>query len=134
MPPRPPSDSAWPVVARDLSALPGPDCLGVHPVGSTAVPGLPAKPLIDLQPVVSMLDGLDAARPALGAAGDKWMGTFGLPNRRHLRRDARSRTACAAAKARCLAACPDDHAAHGDCKSVPIDARETRAPRESPAL
>ncbi|WP_299150101.1 GrpB family protein [uncultured Tateyamaria sp.] len=59
--------------------------VAVHHIGSTAVPGLPAKPIIDLLPVFADADAADAARPALEALGYEWMGTYGLPGRRYVR-------------------------------------------------
>ncbi|WP_293576740.1 GrpB family protein [Phaeobacter sp.] len=59
----------------------------VHHIGSTAVPGLPAKPIIDMLPVFADMDALDAARPQIEALGYEWMGEFGLPGRRYCRRD-----------------------------------------------
>jgi GrpB-like predicted nucleotidyltransferase (UPF0157 family) len=41
----------------------------VHHIGSTAVPGLPAKPILDMIAGVGRLDDADAAAPALTALG-----------------------------------------------------------------
>ena len=85
-----PPDPDWPrraeALAAELSALIGPPLLACHHIGATAVPGLPAKPVIDLLPEVTDLDALEAARPALAAAGFEWLGENGLPRRRYLRR------------------------------------------------
>lgn len=81
----------WPQKAAgfiaELHALIGPACVAVHHVGSTSVPGLPARPVIDLIPEVASHAHLGDARPALENAGFEWMGAFGLPGRRYLRRD-----------------------------------------------
>jgi dephospho-CoA kinase len=64
-------DPTWPaqaarVIARIRHAV-GP--LDVTHIGSTAVPGLPAKDLIDLMLAVRTLDDADALAAALGRAG-----------------------------------------------------------------
>ena len=85
-----PPDPDWPhraeVLSEELESLVGPALLTCHHIGSTAVLGLPAKPIIDLIPEVTDLKALDPVRPALEAAGYEWMGEHGLPGRRYLRR------------------------------------------------
>ncbi|MGT2424872.1 GrpB family protein [Amnibacterium kyonggiense] len=66
-------DPTWPeqaaaVVALVRAAL-GPVVVGVEHVGSTAVPGLPAKPVLDLDLRVQDPDDEDAYVSALEAAG-----------------------------------------------------------------
>lgn len=66
-------DPAWPERFAELkaelqSALPGPDWVVEH-VGSTSVPGLVAKPVIDLALRLPSGISLDAAGDALVAAG-----------------------------------------------------------------
>jgi dephospho-CoA kinase len=56
------------ISARLMAAAPG-LLLAVDHVGSTSVPGLPAKDVIDLQVAVSSLDDADSAAPLLAAAG-----------------------------------------------------------------
>jgi len=59
----------------------------VHHIGSTSIPGIMAKPIIDLIPVATGLDELDAAMPRLDALGYECLGEFGLPGRRYCRRN-----------------------------------------------
>ncbi|GLS16999.1 hypothetical protein GCM10007874_00140 [Labrys miyagiensis] len=61
----------------------GPTLLTVHHVGSTAVPGIRAKPILDLIPVVKCLPELERRRADLEALGYEWWGEFGLPGRRY---------------------------------------------------
>ncbi|QUJ77545.1 GrpB family protein [Sulfitobacter albidus] len=81
-------DPAWPVqaeteAARWRAAVPG--LVTVHHIGSTSVPGLPAKPILDLIPVFADDAAADAAQGAVEAMGYEWMGAFGLPGRRYAR-------------------------------------------------
>lgn len=75
----------WPRMAashsEQLRAL-GPNILIVHHIGSTAVPGLAAKPIIDLMPLVADLAELDRGRGRIEGLGYNWRGEFGIPGRR----------------------------------------------------
>lgn len=86
-----PADPTWPEQARmeirrwrdaELAGL-----LEIHHIGSTSVPDLLAKPVIDLLPVFSDFANLDAAQSAVEALGYEWLGEFGLPGRRYVRMD-----------------------------------------------
>jgi GrpB-like predicted nucleotidyltransferase (UPF0157 family) len=86
-----PYDPAWPGVAaaeaaRLAEAL-GATAVVIHHIGSTSVPGLSAKPTIDLMPLVTDLDAVDAARPRVEALGYQWRGEFFLPGRRYCPKD-----------------------------------------------
>lgn len=61
--------------------------VALHHVGSTAVPGLPAKPIVDILAVVSDVHALDAQTGRFEELGYEAMGEFGLPGRRYFRRD-----------------------------------------------
>jgi len=55
----------------------------VHHMGSTAIPGMIAKPTIDILLVVKSHDVLDANQQALGALGYLPKGENGIPGRRY---------------------------------------------------
>jgi GrpB-like predicted nucleotidyltransferase (UPF0157 family) len=55
----------------------------VHHIGSTAISGIVAKPIIDLLPVVQNLKDLDAKADAVRGLGYDWRGEFGIPGRRY---------------------------------------------------
>jgi len=59
----------------------------VHHVGSTSIPGIMAKPIIDLLPVVSDLGHLDLNMARVKSLGYECLGEFGLPGRRYCRRN-----------------------------------------------
>src|SRR5580658_3850089 len=79
-------DPEWPRLAaghsRRLQAL-GSALVIVHHIGSTSVPGLAAKPIIDLMPLVSDLAELDRLRGRVEALGYGWHGELGISGRRY---------------------------------------------------
>jgi GrpB-like predicted nucleotidyltransferase (UPF0157 family) len=58
--------------------------IGLHHIGSTAIPNILAKPTVDLMAVVTRHDALEARRARLEAIGYQWHGEFGLAGRRFL--------------------------------------------------
>ncbi|MBS1601442.1 MAG: GrpB family protein, partial [Bacteroidetes bacterium] len=52
-------------------------------IGSTSVPGLGAKPVIDLLPIVRSLEQLDDQQQLIKALGYEWRGAFGISGRRY---------------------------------------------------
>jgi GrpB-like predicted nucleotidyltransferase (UPF0157 family) len=84
-------DPRWPGEfersASEIVAALGPNLLSVHHIGSTAVPGLDAKPVIDLLAVVAELAALDEQRATMEQLGYEVLGEFGIAGRRYFRRD-----------------------------------------------
>jgi len=89
-------DDGWPAAfasARDelLAAL-GPDAfIAIEHIGSTSVPGLAAKPLIDMMAAVTHLDEVDPMIAAIEALGYEYLEALSraIPGRRLFeRRDA----------------------------------------------
>jgi GrpB-like predicted nucleotidyltransferase (UPF0157 family) len=59
----------------------------IHHIGSTAIPGMPAKPIIDMLAVVADLTALDQNAAEMQSLGYEVMGEFGIAGRRYFRRD-----------------------------------------------
>lgn len=78
-------DPAWPVLFAALrdraTAALGALAVAVEHVGSTAVPGLAAKPIIDLDVVIPAAADLPAAVARLAAIGYRHQGDLGVPGR-----------------------------------------------------
>lgn len=80
------ADRAQALIADLGAAAPG-AFVALHHIGSTAVPGLMAKPVIDLLAEVETLSAIEAARPSLEALGWRWRGENGVAGRGYLTRD-----------------------------------------------
>ncbi len=59
----------------------------LHHIGSTSVPGLVAKPIIDVLAEVSSHAALDARAAQMAGIGYEVMGAFGIEGRRYFRKD-----------------------------------------------
>jgi len=80
-------DPRWAVDAKAeaklLAGILGRCLVTVHHVGSTAIPGIRAKPILDLIPVAISLTNLDTRRSDIESLGYEWWGEYGLPGRRY---------------------------------------------------
>ena len=75
-----------------LKKLLGDTLIRVFHIGSTSVPGIHAKPVIDLLPVVTDIASLDACREGFEALGYEAMGEYGIPGRRFYKKGGERRT------------------------------------------
>ncbi|MFC4076229.1 GrpB family protein [Salinithrix halophila] len=78
--------------AQKLREVFGEELIRVYHIGSTSVPGLEAKPVIDLLPVVKEISRVDRFRPPMEALGYEAMGEYGIPGRRFFRKGGENRT------------------------------------------
>src|SRR5262245_20316972 len=90
-----PHDPTWAAQAaaesERLSEAIGDTLIRIEHVGSTSIPGIVAKPTIDLMPIVRNLADLDACQPHVEALGYVWRGDFGIPGRRYCIREQQGR-------------------------------------------
>lgn len=86
-----PHDPAWAsafVEARGtVSDILGEDAIGIHHVGSTAIRGILAKPVIDILIEATSLEALDRKDAAFGQAGFIGKGEKGIAGRRYFMKD-----------------------------------------------
>lgn len=86
-----PYDSAWPQLfaaeAAHLRQVFGEELLALHHIGSTAVPGLVAKPIVDMLPEVRDIAAVDALDDAMVSLGYIPKGENGIPGRRFFTKD-----------------------------------------------
>jgi GrpB-like predicted nucleotidyltransferase (UPF0157 family) len=87
-----PHDPSWADAARvegaAIAQALGDDLVVVvHHIGSTSIPGIHAKPILDLMPLVRSLETVDARNTAMEALGYEVMGEFGIAGRRFFRKD-----------------------------------------------
>jgi GrpB-like predicted nucleotidyltransferase (UPF0157 family) len=87
----PPNHTAWRAeferTALQLGQVLGNNMAIIHHIGSTAIPGIYAKPIIDLMPTVYDISLVEACVPAMEALGFEYLGEFGLPGRRYFRKN-----------------------------------------------
>jgi GrpB-like predicted nucleotidyltransferase (UPF0157 family) len=78
-------DPAWPevfdVLRRRIEAALGPVARAVEHIGSTAVPGLAAKPIVDIDVVIANDSALPAAIAGLASIGYAHQGEKGISGR-----------------------------------------------------
>lgn len=86
----------WPLLFRKeadaISRILGDNLVLIHHIGSTSVPFLAAKPIIDIMPVVKDLSGVDAVSGEFVKLGYEYLGEFGIKGRRYLRKGGQERT------------------------------------------
>lgn len=89
-------DPSWPKCFTEESNLLrktlGEIAVAVHHIGSTAVPGVAAKPIIDILVEVTDLAALDARNRDMELIGYEPKGEFGIPGRRYFQKGGDNRT------------------------------------------
>lgn len=78
--------------AARIEAILADEMKTVHHIGSTSVPGLRAKPIIDMLVVVKEISKVDLFNESFRKIGYEAMGEYGIPGRRYFRKGAEVRT------------------------------------------
>ena len=89
---RPEWDTMFKVESKKIKKILGKNCVGVYHIGSTSVKDLPAKPIIDIMPVVKDISLVDAHNGEFEALGYECRGEFGIPGRRFFAKGGDNRT------------------------------------------
>lgn len=81
-----PYDAGWPQRFQDeaakIVAIFGQEPISIHHIGSTSVPGISAKPIIDIMPIIHNIEKVEMLYLDLGQLGYEPMGEKGIPGRR----------------------------------------------------
>jgi GrpB-like predicted nucleotidyltransferase (UPF0157 family) len=76
----------WPQMydeeSHKISSLLSSEIVSIHHIGSTAIPGIFAKPVIDILVVVEDIDKIDNYNPQMASTGYIPRGEYGIPGRR----------------------------------------------------
>lgn len=78
--------------AEQIADVLGDNLIQIFHYGSTSVPGLKAKPIIDIMPVVRDLELVNTCREAFGNIGYKMFGDSGVPGRIYMEKGGENRT------------------------------------------
>ncbi len=86
----------WPQKFREeaekLHLIFGNEVVDIHHIGSTSVPGLKAKPIIDIMPVVKDINNVDNYTKAMQEIGYAPKGENGIPGRRYFQKGGDNRS------------------------------------------
>ena len=89
-------DPAWPERFREeaarIASVFGGELLSIHHIGSTSMPGMRAKPIIDIMPVVRDISKVETFNEGMIAHGYTPMGEYGIAGRRYFIKEPDVRT------------------------------------------
>ncbi len=78
--------------AEKLKSIFGDQIVNIHHIGSTSVPGLKAKPIIDIMPVVKDIGLVDKYNQKMEDLGYDSKGENGIPERRYFQKGGDNRS------------------------------------------
>lgn len=91
-----PYDSTWPqryeAEAARIGRIFGSEILAIDHIGSTSVPGLAAKPVVDILVSVRSIERIDLYNASMEAIGYEARGENGIPGRRYFQKGGHLRT------------------------------------------
>lgn len=86
----------WPELfeteAKRIKEALGNNCIEIHHIGSTSIPRLSAKPVIDILPVVRDIREVDKTNKAMESLGYEAKGENGMAFRRYFQKGKNNRT------------------------------------------
>jgi GrpB-like predicted nucleotidyltransferase (UPF0157 family) len=89
-------DLAWAEQFREAASRIAPvfgnELLSIHHIGSTSIPGMSAKPIIDIMPVVRDISKVETFNEGMIELGYTPMGEYGIAGRRYFVKGADVRT------------------------------------------
>jgi GrpB-like predicted nucleotidyltransferase (UPF0157 family) len=80
---------AFEAEAKHVAAALGENVVAIHHIGSTAIPNIYAKPIVDLLVEVGDIAEVDGRSSAMESLGYEVMGEYGIHGRRYFRKDNR---------------------------------------------
>ena len=84
--------SKFSVEAQNIQTVLGDELVAIQHFGSTSVPGMQAKPIIDMMPLVKEIEKVDLFNDQMVALGYEPLGEFGIKKRRYFRKGGDNRT------------------------------------------
>ncbi len=72
--------------AKLIKKILGKNCVTVNHIGSTAIKGMCAKPIIDIMPIVKDINAVDALNSEFEKLGYECLGEYGIAGRRFYRK------------------------------------------------
>lgn len=91
-PPHPGWSQSFADEANEIKKILNENLIGIHHIGSTSIPHIYAKPIIDIMPVVKDLSQVDALNAQFEALNYICMGEYGIPGRRYYWKSKSERT------------------------------------------
>ncbi|PID21433.1 hypothetical protein CSV61_09410 [Sporosarcina sp. P3] len=89
-------DNKWPELFKNesqkIAKIFKDELVHIHHIGSTSVEGLPAKPIVDIMPIVKSIENVDAFTMEMNEIGYEALGEFGMKGRRFFRKGEQTRT------------------------------------------